>query len=167
MHCTLSSTSVELELFLPPILDNFLTKLSLQVYACRQSMPGHAEDHTLSTVHQIMEAWLEVAHGLIQNVEENVKAGNSEGAAKSCWIVERVWKLLISTMDLLQIMDPDDFMRLKEELAISQDGAAVSTEHIGGGKAVKLPLLCHILNEMIYIVSFESLDEHVKGFSSI
>jgi len=106
-------------------------------------MPGHAEDHTLSTVHQIMEAWLEVAHGLIQNVEENVKAGNSEGAAKSCWIVERVWKLLISTMDLLQIMDPDDFMRLKEELAISQDGAAVSTEHIGGGKAVKLPLLCH------------------------
>lgn len=97
-------------------------------------MPGHPEDHTLSTVHQIMEAWLEVASSLLQNVEEKVKAGNFEMAAKSCWIVERVWKLLISTMDLLQIMDPDDFMRLKEELAISQDGAAISTEHIGGGE---------------------------------
>jgi tryptophan 2,3-dioxygenase len=97
-------------------------------------MSGHPEDHTLSTVHQIMEAWLEVASGLLQRVEEEVKAGHLELAARSCWIVERVWKLLISTMDLLQIMDPDDFMRLKEELAISQDGAAISTEHIGGGE---------------------------------
>lgn len=99
-------------------------------------MPGHPEDHTLSTVHQIMEAWLEVASGLLRNVEMMVKKGNFESAAKSCRIVERVWKLLISTMDLLQIMDPDDFMRLKEELAISQDGKAISTEHIGGGKTI-------------------------------
>lgn len=101
-------------------------------------MPGHPEDHTLSTVHQIMEAWLEVASGLLQNVEKTVKEGNFESAAKSCRIVERVWKLLISTMDLLQIMDPDDFMRLKEELAISQGGTAISTEHIGGGETIIL-----------------------------
>lgn len=111
-----------------------LVHAGAQVYACRQSMPGHPEDHTLSTVHQIMEAWLEVASGLLQNVEEKVKAGNFEMAAKSCWVVERVWKLLVSIMDLLQVMDPDDFMRLKEELAISQDGAASSMEHIGGGE---------------------------------
>lgn len=104
-------------------------------------MPGHPEDHTLSTVHQIMEAWLEVASGLLQNVETMVKEGNCELAAKNCWIVERVWKLLMSTMDLLQIMDPDDFMRLKEELAISQDEAAISTKHIGGGETVILLLL--------------------------
>lgn len=104
-----------------------------EIYACRQSLPGHPEDHTLSTVHQMMEAWLEVASGLLQSIDNKVMAGNFELAAKSCWIVERVWKLLISTMDLLQIMDPDDFMRLKEELAISQDGTAVGTEHIGGG----------------------------------
>ena len=113
----------------------------LQVYACKQSMPGHPEDHTLSTVHQIMEVWLEVASGLLQNVDNKVKTGNFEVAAKSCWVLERVWKLLISTMDLLQIMDPDDFMRLKEELAISQDGTAVSTEHIGGGTVPQLPEL--------------------------
>jgi len=86
----------------------------------------------------MFEAWLEVASGLLRTVEENVKTGNCEAAAKSCWVVERVWKLLISTLDLLQIMDPDDFMRLKEELAISQDGTAVSTEHIGGGKDTTL-----------------------------
>jgi hypothetical protein len=82
----------------------------VQIYACRQSLPGHPEDHTLSTVHQMMEAWLEVASGLLQSVDNKAMAGNFELAAKSCWIVERVWKL-----------------------AISQDGTAVSTEHIGGG----------------------------------
>lgn len=117
-----------------PVLEYDQICQPLQVYACRQSLPGHPEDHTLSTVHQMMEAWLEVASGLLQNVEAKVKAGNFEVAAKSCWVLERVWKLLISTLDLLQIMDPDDFMRLREELAISQDGTtAVSTEHIGGG----------------------------------
>lgn len=116
-----------------PVLEYDKVCTPLEVYACRQSMPGHPEDHTLSTVHQIMEAWLEVASGLLQNVETMVKEGNCELAAKNCWIVERVWKLLMSTMDLLQIMDPDDFMRLKEELAISQDEAAISTKHIGGG----------------------------------
>lgn len=116
-----------------PVLEYDKVCTPLEVYGCRQSMPGHPEDHTLSTVHQIMEAWLEVASGLLQNVEKTVKEGNFESAAKSCRIVERVWKLLISTMDLLQIMDPDDFMRLKEELAISQGGTAISTEHIGGG----------------------------------
>lgn len=116
-----------------PVLEYDSVCQPLEVYACRQSMPGHPEDHTLSTVHQIMEAWLEVASGLLRTVEEKVRAGNFEMAARSCRILERVWKLLISTMDLLQIMDPDDFMRLKEELAISQAGAAISTEHIGGG----------------------------------
>jgi hypothetical protein len=108
-----------------------------QIYACRQSAPGHPEDHTLLTVHQIMEAWLEVAQGLLEVIEENVKSSNSEAAAKSCWLVERVWKLLMSTMDLLHIMDPDDFMKLKHELAIntsSQLGVDTSVEHIGGGK---------------------------------
>ncbi|XP_024380430.1 nematode resistance protein-like HSPRO2 isoform X2 [Physcomitrium patens] len=123
----------ELNLSGKPVLEYDKICTPLEVYACRQSMPGHPEDHTLSTVHQIMEAWLEVASGLLRNVEMMVKKGNFESAAKSCRIVERVWKLLISTMDLLQIMDPDDFMRLKEELAISQDGKAISTEHIGGG----------------------------------
>jgi hypothetical protein len=107
-----------------------------QIYACRQSAPGHPEDHTLLTVHQIMEAWLEVAQGLLEVIEENVKSSNSEAAAKSCWLVERVWKLLMSTMDLLHIMDPDDFMKLKHELAIntsSQLGVDTSVEHIGGG----------------------------------
>jgi len=108
----------------------------VQVYACRQGAPGHPEDHTLSTVHQILEAWLMVAQGLLQVVEERVKAGDPVGAAKKCWLVERVWKLLLATMDLLQVMDPNDFMRLKHELAIntkSEGGVDYRSEHVGGG----------------------------------
>jgi len=119
-----------------PVLEYDKICTPLEIYACRQSAMGHPEDHTLSTVHQIMEAWLEVAQGLLETVEEKVKASNSEAAAKICWLVERVWKLLISNMDLLQIMDPDDFMQLKHELAIntsSQLGVDTSVEHIGAG----------------------------------
>ncbi|KAG0568328.1 hypothetical protein M758_6G010100 [Ceratodon purpureus] len=107
-----------------------------EVYACRQAAPGNPEDHTLSTAHQILEAWLMVAHGLLQLIEERVKAGDPVGAAKKCWLVERVWKLLLATMDLLQVMDPDDFMRLKHELAINtkaQVGVEYGPNHIGGG----------------------------------
>lgn len=77
-----------------------------------------------------------VAHGLLQLIEERVKAGDPVGAAKKCWLVERVWKLLLATMDLLQVMDPDDFMRLKHELAINtkaQVGVEYGPNHIGGG----------------------------------
>lgn len=77
-----------------------------------------------------------VAHGLLHEVEERVKASDPVGAAKKCWLVERVWKLLLATMDLLQVMDPDDFMRLKHELAINtkaQLGVDSGSEHVGGG----------------------------------
>uniref|UniRef100_A0A7I4BUE9 Uncharacterized protein n=1 Tax=Physcomitrium patens TaxID=3218 RepID=A0A7I4BUE9_PHYPA len=119
-----------------PVLEYDRICTPLEVFACRQAAPGHPEDHTLSTAHQILEAWLMVAHGLLQVIEERVKAGDPVGAAKKCWLVERVWKLLVATMDLLQVMDPDDFMRLKHELAINtkaQVGVNYGFEHIGGG----------------------------------
>lgn len=77
-----------------------------------------------------------VAQGLLQAIEERVKAGDPVGAAKQCWLVERVWKLLLAAMDLLQVMDPNDFMRLKHELAIntkSEGGVDYGSEHVGGG----------------------------------
>jgi hypothetical protein len=101
-----------------------------------------------------MEAWLEVAQGLLETVEEKVTASNSEAAAKICWLVERVWKLLISNMDLLQIMDPDDFMQLKHELAIntsSQLGVDTSVEHIGAGKNVLYLKLFFIIKIIVFV----------------
>jgi tryptophan 2,3-dioxygenase len=109
-----------------------------------------------------MEAWLEVAQGLLEIIEENVKSSNSEAAAKSCWLVERVWKLLMSTMDLLHIMDPDDFMKLKHELAIntsSQLGVDTSVEHIGGGKCCAkdfLWLILHVLLVWCFLHDFRA-----------
>jgi hypothetical protein len=77
-----------------------------------------------------------VAQGLLQGIDERVQAGDPDGAAKKCWVLERVWKVLLAAMDLLQVMDPDDFMRLKQELAINtkaQVGVDHGFEHIGGG----------------------------------
>ncbi|KAL3695818.1 hypothetical protein R1sor_009894 [Riccia sorocarpa] len=100
-----------------PVLEYDKICTPLEVYANRQSSAEYSEDHALATAHQILEAWLVVAQGLVKCIEERISAGDSEAAAKKCWILERVWKLCTSTMDLLQVMDPDDFMRLKQELA--------------------------------------------------
>ncbi|CAM6022681.1 unnamed protein product [Sphagnum balticum] len=135
-----------------PILEYDKICTPLEIYACRQSALGHPEDHTLSTVHQIMEAWLEVAQGLLETVEEKVKASNSEAAAKTCWLVERVWKLLISNMDLLQIMDPDDFMQLKHELAIntsSQLGIDTSAYCLRSTMLRKVTKACKELRHLV------------------
>lgn len=89
-----------------------------RLYEFRQSMKDHPEDHMLSTAHQITECWLFVTQGLVQRVEASLHKGELEEAAKKAWIVERVWKLISSTLDLLAIIDPDDLMKLKHELAI-------------------------------------------------
>ncbi|KAI5001759.1 hypothetical protein ZWY2020_026409 [Hordeum vulgare] len=41
-----------------------------------------------------------------------------EAAARDCWILERIWKLLADIKDLQLQMDLDDFLRLKSQLAI-------------------------------------------------
>ncbi|KAL2642486.1 hypothetical protein R1flu_010073 [Riccia fluitans] len=107
-----------------PILDYDKLCTPLEIYANRQSAQEYPEDHALATAHQILEAWLVVAQGLVKCIEERIGAGDTEGAAKKCWILERVWKLCTSTMDLLQVMDPDDFMRLKQELAVKTSGGS-------------------------------------------
>ncbi|CAM6114663.1 unnamed protein product [Calypogeia fissa] len=101
-----------------PVLEYDKICTPSEVYACLQAAPGSPEDHALATAHQIVECWLVVAQGLVKIVEEKVSNGNSGGAADKCWILERIWKLFTSTMDLLQVMDPDDFMKLKQTLAI-------------------------------------------------
>lgn len=95
-----------------------------ELFECRQSIKDHPDDHMLSTAQQISECWLFITQGLIKRVEPLVLsggAGNLEEAAKVSWVVERVWKIISSTMDFLMMVDPDDFMKLKHELAIQSN----------------------------------------------
>jgi hypothetical protein len=39
-------------------------------------------------------------------------------AASDCYMIERIWKLLTEIDDLQLLMDPDDFLRLKNQLCL-------------------------------------------------
>jgi hypothetical protein len=39
-------------------------------------------------------------------------------ATSDCYLIERIWKLLIKIDDLQLLMDPDDFLRLKNQLCL-------------------------------------------------
>ncbi|KAL6840175.1 hypothetical protein ACP4OV_029985 [Aristida adscensionis] len=79
---------------------------------------GNRENEVLFTVHQILESWLCSASQLLARLNGRIDAKNWAAAASDCWILERVWKLLADVEDLHLLMDPDDFLRLKSQLAI-------------------------------------------------
>lgn len=76
------------------------------------------ENEALFTIYQILESWLCAASQLVTRLNDRIEARNWEAAASDCWILERVWKLLADVEDLHLLMDPDDFLRLKSQLAI-------------------------------------------------
>ena len=98
------------------------------VCACREVAPRNPDVHILSTAHQISEVR---ANGLLQQIEERAKAGDLGELRRSVG----VWKLVLAvTIDLLKVMDSDDFiMRLKLDLPSKQVGGGHGSDHIGGG----------------------------------
>lgn len=99
-----------------PVLDYDKICKPAQLYDCKQPIKDHPEDHMLSTVHQIAECWAFVTNGLVKRLEILLHQGDLEEATKKSWVVERVWNLISSTMDLLALIDPDDLMKLRHGL---------------------------------------------------
>ncbi|QHN91627.1 hypothetical protein HN51_049985 [Arachis hypogaea] len=76
------------------------------------------ENLNLHATHQIVESWSRAARVLLESVAESVEGRRFEKAARECYAVERIWKLLSEIEDLHLLMDPNDFMKLKKQIAI-------------------------------------------------
>ncbi|XP_040994861.1 nematode resistance protein-like HSPRO2 [Juglans microcarpa x Juglans regia] len=76
------------------------------------------ENQTLYTTHQILESWIYVSQQLLKRITERIENKDFERAASDCYLIERIWKLLADIEDLHLLMDPDDFLRLKNRLSI-------------------------------------------------
>lgn len=77
------------------------------------------ENQTLYTVHQILESWIYSSQQLLGRISDQIEQKNFERASSYCWLLEKIWKLLSEIEDLHLLMDPDDFLRLKNQLAIT------------------------------------------------
>ena len=77
------------------------------------------ENQTVYTTLQILESWIYVTQQMLKRVTERVEAHEFEKAASDCYLIERIWKLLSEIEDLHMLMDPDDFLRLKNQLSVN------------------------------------------------
>ncbi|EPS68105.1 hypothetical protein M569_06668 [Genlisea aurea] len=76
------------------------------------------ENRNLYGAHQILESWIRVGKELLARISEEIDGESYERAAGHCWILEKVWKMLAEIEDLNLLMDPDDFLWLKNRLMI-------------------------------------------------
>ncbi|KAI3519825.1 hypothetical protein L1887_09041 [Cichorium endivia] len=83
-----------------------------------QANVNNYENRTVFTTHQILESWIYVAQQLLQRIESEIDSNDFENASSDSYILEQVWKLLTEVEDLHLLMDPDDFLRLKNQLEI-------------------------------------------------
>ena len=104
------------------------------------------ENQTVYTTHQIIESWVHVAHQLLERIPERIESKNFEKGTNDCYVVERIWRLLSDIEDLHLLMDPDDFLRLKNQLSIKSETVAFcfrSTE------LVEITKMCKDLKHMV------------------
>ncbi|KAL1357071.1 hypothetical protein HN51_009066 [Arachis hypogaea] len=76
------------------------------------------ENLNLRATHQIVESWSRAARVLLESVAELVEGRRFEKAARECYAVERIWKLLTEIEELHLLMDPNDLMKLKKQIEI-------------------------------------------------
>ncbi|KAL6956726.1 hypothetical protein U1Q18_045325 [Sarracenia purpurea var. burkii] len=91
---------------------------SLKKSTSDPSILANHENQTLYTIHQILESWIYVSQQLLNRIADRIDSKEFEKASSDCWILERTWKLLAEIEDLHLLMDPDDFLRLKNQLSI-------------------------------------------------
>lgn len=110
---------IEYDLVVKPLELHALKKISSDPKTRR-----NRETETLFTVHQILESWLYTGKQLLLRTKERIDGKQWEKAASDCWLIERIWKLLSEVEDLHLLMDPDDFLRLKSQLAINSSSGS-------------------------------------------
>ncbi|KZV34963.1 hypothetical protein F511_04937 [Dorcoceras hygrometricum] len=76
------------------------------------------ENYTVYSTHQILESWIRVARRLVERVFEEISSKRFDRASGYCWILEKVWVVLNEVENLHFLVDPDDFLRLKNHLSM-------------------------------------------------
>ncbi|XP_075502648.1 nematode resistance protein-like HSPRO2 [Primulina tabacum] len=76
------------------------------------------ENYTVYSTHQILESWIRVARQLVEKIFEEISSKRFERASGYCWILEKVWMVLNQVEDLHFLVDPDDFLNLKNHFSM-------------------------------------------------
>lgn len=103
-----------------PCLDYDLICKPVKLHGIKQSIiiSQNCEDQALFTIHQLLETWIHVAKMVLEKVVSSITCKDFQKASSFCWMLEKIWKLLADIEETHLLMDPDDFLRLKNQLSI-------------------------------------------------
>ncbi|XP_020220898.1 nematode resistance protein-like HSPRO2 [Cajanus cajan] len=113
-----------------------------------QRVENHENDAVHAT-HQIAECWIRAACKLVERIGDAILSRRFEEAAEDLHAVERIWKLLSEVEDLHLVMDPDDFLRLKNELAVRSSRGETASFCFRSKELVELTKLCRDLRHNV------------------
>ncbi|XP_057429713.1 nematode resistance protein-like HSPRO2 [Lotus japonicus] len=82
------------------------------------------ENLTLHATHQIVESWIHALRKVLERVAAAIEGRRFDKAAEDCYTVERIWKLIAEVEDVHLMMDPGDFLRLKNQLSVGGETAS-------------------------------------------
>ncbi|KAF7816340.1 nematode resistance protein-like HSPRO2 [Senna tora] len=107
------------------------------------------ENQTVYTTHQIVESWIRVTHQLLERLTERIESKRLEEAKNDCYAVERIWKLLTDIEDLHMLMDPADFLMLKNQLSIKSTAGETAAFCFRSTELVEVTKMCKDLKQKV------------------
>lgn len=107
------------------------------------------ENRAVHSTHQIAESWIHASRKLLERIECSILAKNFEKATEDCHVVERIWKLLTEVEDLHLMMDPDDFLKLKNQLSVKSSSGETASFCFRSKELVELTKLCRDLRHKV------------------
>ncbi|XP_059666394.1 nematode resistance protein-like HSPRO2 [Cornus florida] len=143
-----------------PNLDYDLICKPSELHSLKKTPSDHInldnhENQTLYTTHQIIESWIYVAQQLLGRIGERIDCRDFERASIDCFLLETIWKLLAEIEDLHLLMDPDDFLRLKNQLAIKASAESESFCFRSRGLVEITKLSKNLRHKIPYILNVE------------
>ncbi|RDX87848.1 Nematode resistance protein-like HSPRO2, partial [Mucuna pruriens] len=107
------------------------------------------ENRAVHATHQIAEAWIHASRKLLERIADAILSRRFEKAAEDCYAVERIWKVLAEVEDLHLMMDPDDFLRLKNQLSVRSSSGETASFCLRSKELVELTKLCRDLRHKV------------------
>ncbi|BAT86411.1 Nematode resistance protein-like HSPRO2 AKINbetagamma-interacting protein [Vigna angularis] len=107
------------------------------------------ENHAVHATHQIAESWIHTSRKLLERIADAIHSKRLEQAAEDCHAVERIWKLLAEVEDLHLMMDPDEFLRLKNQLSVRSSSGETASFCFRSKELVEVTKMCRDLRHMV------------------
>ncbi|XP_028207855.1 nematode resistance protein-like HSPRO2 [Glycine soja] len=123
------------------------------------------ENHENHALHWIVKSWIHTSQKVLERIADAVLSITFKKVAEDYYVVERIWKLLTEVEDLHLMMDPNNFLRLKNQLSVKSCSDETASFCFRSKELVELTKMCRDLRHKVSEILEVEVDP--KGGSRI